>query len=74
MNTPKDTWISVKDAMPPMENEYNGDYFQLVGITNYNNLFKVFYLDDKIIIDSDAADWDEFIIFWMLLSKPKTTN
>jgi hypothetical protein len=69
MTTPKDTWISVKDAMPPKNKlvlfHLEGNSFLLGKINNNDN-----YVDNmkELIFDFEK------ITHWMLLSKPKTTN
>ena len=70
MTTPKDTWISVNDAMPPMEIP---EYYSLIGMDKNQTIMSIKYEDGRIV-ESRNYEILESISFWMLLSKPKTTN
>ena len=70
MTTPKDTWISVNDAMPPIE--IPEDY-SLIGMDKNKTIMSIKYEDGRIV-ESRNYEILESILFWMLLSKPKTTN
>ena len=69
MTTPKDTWISVNDAMPP--NEIPKDCC-LLFLNKFDDVFECTN-DRGRIRSKDGYDLLHGR-FWMLLSKPKTTN
>jgi hypothetical protein len=68
MTTPKDTWISVKDAMPKAFD--NSLYQLLVSEPDSTGFYR--------IISLSFGTWKRIhltfsdLSFWMLLSKPKT--
>ena len=70
MTTPKDTWISVNDAMPPIETPED---YSLIGMDKNETIMSIKYEEGRIV-ESRNYEILESIYFWMLLSKPKTTN
>ena len=68
MTTPKDTWISVKDAMPervPLDCD-------LITMDKYGNIEDcLLTYVKKEIFSVSKMKLSKDIIFWMLLSKPK---
>ena len=71
MTTPKDTWISVNDAMPPKENEISSDC-DLIVRDDTNHIFHVQYYEPtrQFLTLDDYPIQD--VVYFMLLSKPKT--
>ena len=70
MTTPKDTWISVKDAMPPIETPED---YSLIGMDKNQTIMSIKYEDGRIV-ESRNYEILESVLFWMLLPKPKITN
>jgi hypothetical protein len=69
MTTPKDTWISVKDAVPPIETP---EGFTIIGSDKFDYIYQMSYHDGRLM--QDEGKYFVEITFWMLLSKPKITN
>ncbi len=69
MTIPKDTWISVKDAMP--DPNYNKIELELLICLNDGKNQHALAADFN-----QAINYSDLGVFthWMLLSKPKTTN
>lgn len=73
MTTPKDKWISVKDAMPEIDSPESEGY-DLICMDDVNQIFHVeYYAPTKEFLTIDDYSVTE-VTHWMLLSKPKTTN
>ena len=70
MTTPKDTWISVRDAMPPIETPED---YSLIGMDKNQTIMSIKYEEGRIV-ESRNYEILESIYFWMLLSKPKTNR
>lgn len=72
MTTPKDTWISVKDAMPDFDTDHIFDY-QLLICFSASKIVTTAEFDSTNFRDESGYYISENdVSHWILLSKPKT--